>query len=117
MVVNYSANRVNHQQAGVNFAAVNYNPANPNPNIGTRPHSGFSDENYNGDVLGSNYQSMQVQVRRNYRHLNTQFNYTWAHEIDDMVNVFSGYQNPSNPKGDRSSGDIDVRNNITGSFV
>ena len=26
-VINYSANRVNHQQAGVNFAAINENPA------------------------------------------------------------------------------------------
>lgn len=116
-VVNYSANRVNHQQAGVNFAALNNNPANPNPNIGTRPHSGYSDENYLGDILGSNYQSLQVQLRRNYRHLDTEMNYTWSHEIDDMVNVFSGYQNPYIPRADRSSGDIDVRSNFSGSIV
>jgi hypothetical protein len=116
-VINYSANRVNHQQAGVNFAAVNYNPANPNPNIGTRPHSGFADENYLGDILGSNYQALQLQLRRNFRHLDTEFNYTWSHELDDMVNVFAGYQNPYNPRADRSNGDIDVRSNFTGSIV
>ena len=116
-VVNYSANRVNHQQAGVNFAAVNVNPTNPNPFIGTRPHSGFSSENYLGDVLGSDYQSLQVQLRRNAHHLNTQINYTWSHEIDDMVNVFSGFENPYNPKLDRSNGDIDVRHNLTASAV
>jgi Carboxypeptidase regulatory-like domain len=116
-VVNYSANRVNHQQAGVNFAAINENPQNPNPNIGTRPHSGFADENYLGDVLGSNYQSLQVQLRRNYHHLDTELNYTWSHEIDDMVNVFQGFANPYNPRFDRSSGDIDVRNNFTASAV
>lgn len=113
--LNYSANRVNHQQAGVNFAAVNYNPANPF--TGSRPHSGYSDENYLGDILGSNYQSLQVQVRRNYQRLDTSINYTWSHEMDDMVNVFSNYQNPYNPRGDRSNGDIDVRNNFTASFV
>jgi hypothetical protein len=115
--INYSANRVNHQQAGVNFAAVNFNPINPNPFIGTRPHSGFSDENYLGDLLGSNYQSLQVQVRRNYRRLDASMNYTWSHEQDDMVNVFAGYQNPYNPRADRSTGDIDVRHNMTASLV
>ncbi len=44
-------------------------------------------------------------------------NYTWSHEIDDMVNVFSGYYDPFNPKLDRSSGDIDVRHNLTASVV
>ena len=116
-VVNYSANRVNHQQAGVNFAAINENPENVNPNIGTRPHSGFADENFLGDTLGSDYQSLQVQLRRNYHHLDTEMNYTWSHEIDDMVNVFSGFENPFNPKLDRSSGDIDVRQNFTASAV
>lgn len=114
-VINYSANRVNHQQAGVNFASLNANPANPF--TAARPHSGFSDENYEGDALGSNYQSLQVQLRRNYRGLNTQFNYTWSHEIDDMVNVFSGFEDPSNPRLDRGNGDIDVRHNFTGSIV
>ena len=116
-VINYSANRVNHQQAGVNFAAVNFNPTNPNPNIGTRPHSGFSSENYEGDILGSDYQSLQVQLRHKGQHLNTQMNYTWSHELDDMVNVFSGFENPYTPKLDRGNGDIDVRHNFTASAV
>jgi hypothetical protein len=114
-VINYSANRVNHQQAGVNFAAINENPENTN--TGARPRSNFADENYLGDSLGSDYQSLQVQLRRNYHHLTTEANYTWSHEIDDMVNVFSGFENPYNPKQDRSSGDIDVRNNFTASAV
>lgn len=113
--INYSANRVNHQQAGVNFAAVNFNPSNPF--TAARPKSGFSDENYLGDTLGSNYQSLQVQVRRNFHRLDTSMNYTWSHEIDDMVNVFAGYQNPYNPRADRSTGDIDVRHNFTASVV
>jgi len=116
-VINYSANRVNHQQAGVNFAAINENPENVNPNIGTRPHSGFADEDYLGDALGSDYQSLQVQLRRNSHHLQTEMNYTWSHEIDDMVNVFQGFADPYDPKLDRSSGDIDVRNNFTASAV
>ena len=114
-VANYSANRVNHQQAGVNFAAVNFNPANPF--TAARPHSGYSDENYEGDVLGSNYQSLQVQLRRSFHGLSTSMNYTWSHELDDMVNVFSGYENPYNPKLDRGNGDIDVRHNFSANVV
>jgi hypothetical protein len=49
--------------------------------------------------------------------LTTEANYTWSHEIDDMVNVFSGFSNPFNPKFDRSNGDIDVRSNFTASAV
>lgn len=113
--INYSANRVNHQQAGVNFAAINANPSNPF--TGARPRSNFADENYLGDDLGSNYQALQVQLRRNTHHLNTEMNYTWSHEIDDMVNVFSGFEDPYNPRVDRSSGDIDVRSNFTASAV
>ena len=44
-------------------------------------------------------------------------NYTWSHEIDNEVNVFSGYSHPFNPNLDRSSGDIDVRQNFTTSVV
>lgn len=115
-VINYSANRVNHQQAGVNFAAINENPANPFSGV-PQVYSQFANEDYLGDDLGSDYQSLQVQLRRNYHHLNTEMNYTWSHEIDDMVNVFSGFSDPFNPKVDRSSGDIDVRSNFTASAV
>jgi hypothetical protein len=115
-VINYSANRVIHQQAGVNFAAINENPANPFTGI-SQVYSQYSSENYLGDSLGSNYQALQVQLRRTYRHLNSSLNYTWSHEMDDMVNVFSGFSDPFNPKVDRSSGDIDVRSNLSASVV
>jgi Carboxypeptidase regulatory-like domain len=116
MTLNYSANRVQHQQAGVNFAAINENPANTVTAI-NQVYPNYASEYYEGDVLGSNYNSLQLQVRRNYRHLNTQANYTWSHEFDDMVNVFSGYSNPFDPSNDHSSGDIDVRHNFTASAV
>jgi hypothetical protein len=116
LTANYSGNRVQHQQAGVNFAAINENPANTVTAI-NQNYTDYASENYEGDVLGSNYNSAQVQIRRNYRHLNTQANYTWSHEFDDMVNVFSGYSDPYDPNIDHSSGDIDVRHNFTASAV
>lgn len=116
MTLNYSANRVQHQQAGVNFAAINENPANTVTDV-NQVYPNFAAENYDGDVLGSDYNALQLQLRRNYHHLNTEMNYTWSHEIDDMVNVFSSFSDPFNPLVDRSSGDIDVRQNFTGSAV
>ena len=116
MVMNYSANRVQHQQAGVNFAALNANPANTATGV-PQKYTAYGAENYEGDALGSNFNSLQVQLRRNYHHLNSQMNYTWSHEIDNQVNVFSGFSDPFNPALDRSSGDIDVRHNFSASVV
>jgi hypothetical protein len=113
--VNYTGNKTQHMQAGVDFAAINLNPANTVTQA--RPYSGFANENLNSDTLSSNYNALQVQVRRNIGKLNVEANYTWSHEIDDMVNVFGGWSNPLNPSLDRASGDWDVRHNLTGSFV
>jgi len=67
-----------------------------------------------GDFLKSRYDSMQVSVRRRIgQGLNVDVNYTWSHEFDDAVNIFSAFQNSLNPMGDYSVGDIDVRNNFT----
>ncbi len=113
--VNYTANKVQHMQAGVNFAAVNLNPANTV--TAARPLSAFANENLDADNLSSTYNALQVQLRHNAGKLNLEANYTWSHEIDDMVNVFGGFSDPFNPSLDRSSGDWDVRNNFTASAV
>jgi Carboxypeptidase regulatory-like domain/TonB dependent receptor len=113
--VNYTGNKTQHMQAGVDFAAINLNPANAVTQV--RPFSGFANENLNSDNLGSNYNALQVQVRRTGAKLNLEANYTWSHEIDDLVNVFSGWSDPLNPSVDRASGDWDVRHNLTGSAV
>lgn len=112
----YVGNHAIHMQAGVDFAAVNVNAANFLTQ-GDRPYSGFANENYNCPCLGSNYNSLQAQVRHNVGRLNYEVNYTWSHEIDDLVNVFSGFSNPMDPNVDHGSGDWDVRQNLTGSMV
>jgi len=113
--VKYVGNHAVHMQAGVDFAALNYNPANIVTQA--RQYSGFANENYDCDCLSSNYNSLQVQLRRNVGRLNFEANYTWSHEIDDMVNVFGGWSDPFNPNVDRGSGDWDVRHNLTSSIV
>ena len=115
LAVNYTGNKTTHMQAGIAFAALNYNPANSVTQA--RPLSGFANENVDADSLSSTYNALQVQVRHTYGRLNYEVNYTWSHEIDDLVNVFSGWSDPFNPNVDRASGDWDVRQNLTGSIV
>jgi len=116
LTVNYVANNTHHMQAGVDFYAVNANPENVFTDA--RPFSDFANENVDADELGSNYNSLQVKLRRAVGNLTLEMNYTWSHEFDDMLNFLSpGFENPMNPGLDRASGDWDVRNNLTGSVV
>jgi hypothetical protein len=115
LTLNYVGNKTQHMQSGVDFAALNANPANVF--TAARPDSGFANENLDSDILYSTYNSLQAKLRRNVGRLTMEFNYTWSHEIDDLVNVFSGFSDPSNPNADRGSGDWDVRHNLTGSVV
>jgi hypothetical protein len=116
LTVNYVANNSHHMQAGVDFAALNANAENVFTDI--RPLPGFASEAIDADGLGSNYNSLQVQLRRSMGNLTFETNYTWSHEFDDMLNFLSpGFENPLNPKIDHASGDWDVRNNMTGSVV
>jgi len=114
LTLSYVGNSVHHMQAGVDFAALNANPGNAFTQA--RQFSGFANENILSDGLGSNYNSLQVKLLRKMGRLDLQANYTWSHEIDDMLNVFSpGFESPFTPKFDHASGDWDVRNNFTAS--
>src|SRR6185312_6630235 len=113
--LNYTGNQDHHMQAGVDFAAVNLNPGNYVSQA--RPLTDYANEYYNGDILNSSYNALQAQLRHNIGNLNLEANYTWSHEIDNMVNVFSGYSNPYDPNFDRGPGDWDIRNNFTASVV
>jgi len=116
LTMSYVGNNVHHMQAGVDFAALNANPANVFSQA--RQYSQFANENILSDGLGSHYNSLQVKLIRNVGKLNLQANYTWSHEIDDMLNVFSpGFESPYTPIYDRGSGDWDVRHNFTGNAL
>jgi hypothetical protein len=120
LTVNYIGNKVTHMQAGVSFAAINLHPQNPGGGKACANPGGcnFANENNEPDILYSTYNSLQTQLRSNVgKRLNLQANYTWSHEIDDLVNVFGGWSNPFNINLDRSSGDWDVRHNFTASAV
>jgi hypothetical protein len=115
LTVNYTGNEDHRQDAGIDFAAENLNA--PNYFTQAYPLSGFANEYYEPDELQSNYNALQVQLRHNVGRLSVETNYTWSHEIDDMVNVFNSYSNPHNPREDFGNGDWDIRHNLTGSAV
>jgi hypothetical protein len=57
---------------------------------------------------------MQVTLKRNFsRGLRFNANYTWSHEIDNVIGFFKDYQNYRDLNADRASGDQDVRHNFT----
>lgn len=123
LTVNYMGNKVTHMQAGVSFAGINLNPSNPNQAAGRTcfDHPAgckYANENYQPDILYSTYNALQAQLRSKVgTKLNFEANYTWSHEIDDLVNVFGGWSDPFNINLDRGSGDWDVRHNLTASAV
>jgi hypothetical protein len=115
LTVNYTGNEDHRQDAGIDFAAENLNA--PNYFTQAYPLTGFANEYYEPDQLQSSYNALQVQLRHNVGKLNVEGNYTWSHEIDDMVNVFNSYSDPYNPRDDFGNGDWDIRHNLTGSVV
>jgi hypothetical protein len=74
----------------------------------------FGDIYLIGSYPSSNYNALQVTFKRNYsKGLHFNFNYTWAHAIDDVVGFFKDYQDEFNTRGERASGDTDIRHNFT----
>ena len=110
--VTYAGDRGLKLPAGAAFAGLQFN--NQNPLTGTYPRcQKYANERLLGDFLDSKYNSLQVALRGRRHVLTYDLNYTWAHEFDDTVSVFGAFVNPTNPKNDFSTGDIDVRNNFT----
>ena len=115
LTVNYTGNQNHRMQAGVDFAAINLNPANYVTQA--RPLSTFASESYDADELSASYNALQVQVRHSVGRLNVEGNYSWSNERNDMVNVFSGFSDPLDASKDMGPGDWDIRHNATGSVV
>jgi hypothetical protein len=92
-------------------------PRNINPNLdvfGTKPIPGVGNILDIGTYPQSNYNALQVTFKRNLtKGLRINANYTWSHEIDDVIGFFKDYQNYQDLNADRASGDADIRHNFT----
>lgn len=93
-------------------------PRNINPVVdpftGARRIAGVGSVFDIGDYPQSNYHALQATFKRNLaRSLRFNANYTWSHQIDDVIGFFRDYQDAFNTRADRASGDQDIRHNFT----
>ena len=67
----------------------------------------------------SNYNSLQVTLRTRVWHgVSTQFNYTWAHSLDEITAYVGAIpQDSTNFKNDYGNSDFDIRHNFGGYVV
>jgi hypothetical protein len=92
-----------------------------NPLTGKRPLSGFSSFGLKENNANNNFDALQASLHRRFtRGLLFQANYMWSHGITD-ASIGSGesvsFQNMSCRACDRSSSNIDVRQNLTANAV
>ena len=111
--VGYVGNHVTHLLTNGVVTPRNINRRDPVTQI--RPlSSNFGDIFVVGDYPQSNYNALQVTLRRNFaKGLRFNANYTWSHAIDDVVGFFKDYQDENNARAERASSDQDVRHNFT----
>ncbi len=91
-------------------------PRNINPTLEdfTRPIAGIGSILDIGTYPQSTYNALQITFRRNLsKGLRLNANYTWSHELDNVIGFFKDYQNYLDLNADRSSGDQDIRHNFT----
>ncbi|MGI8469551.1 MAG: TonB-dependent receptor [Pyrinomonadaceae bacterium] len=110
--VGYVGNHVLHLLTNGVITPRNLNRMDPF--TGVRPISGIGNVYLVGGYPQSNYNALQVTFKRNITNgLRFNANYTWSHEIDDIIGFFKDYQDEYNTRGDRASGDQDIRHNFT----
>ncbi len=114
LTVGYVGNHVTHLLTDGVITPINVNRVSPIDGF-TRPLSqNFADIFIVGGYPQSNYNSMQVNFKRNLsKGLRFNANYTWAHTIDDVIGFFQDYQNEYDAQAERASSDQDVRHNFS----
>ena len=110
----YVGNRGVKGPAGAAYAGQELN-LSPFPGGANQLSNSFGQIRRFGNFVNSNYEALQVSLRRRVsKGVTLDANYTFSHETDDAVNILTGaYQNSHDPKLDFASGDIDVRHNFT----
>jgi carboxypeptidase family protein/TonB-dependent receptor-like protein len=101
---------------------LNINQA-PLSGVGGRPfatpYPAFGDINQLNSIGNSNYHSLQSTLKiRSWHGLNSQFSYTWGHELD-FVTEYRGtlVLDSTNLRAEYGNGDFDTRNSFSASLV
>lgn len=113
LTLGYVGNHVTHLLTDGVISPRNINRSDPETTV--RPITqAFGDIFVVGGYPSSNYNAMQVTLKRNLsRGFRFNANYTWSHAIDNVAGFFKDYQDPNNINADRASSDQDVRHNFT----
>jgi Carboxypeptidase regulatory-like domain/TonB dependent receptor len=88
-----------------------------------RPNPIFNSDNARGNYYGSNYNALDVTLRKRFSHgLSLNANYTYAKALDELSDVFRGRNaavsatDVQNIRNDYGPADFDIRHRIVGSF-
>jgi hypothetical protein len=88
---------------------------NPDP---FRPYPGYSNITFLQPAASSNYNSLQVAVRRTAGSLQVSLAYTYSHSIDDSSDRSDGsFVNSYDPAANRASSNFDERHVLNASYV
>jgi Carboxypeptidase regulatory-like domain len=99
----------------VNVAVGNGCISTPDP---FRPYPGYADIDYLENAASSNYNALQVGVRRNAGGLQLAFAYTYSHSIDDSSDRYdASFVNSYNPSANRGSSNYDQRHLLNFAWV
>ena len=120
---------------GKNACPLTQNPYPPNnpctlagfPNgfSGTRPNTTFNSDNARGNYYGSNYNALDVTLRKRFsRGLSLNANYTYAKALDEISDVFRAKfgnnlvsaTDVQNLRSDYGPADFDIRHRVVVSF-
>jgi len=114
----------------VSYTVVNGLPSGPAVNLAVaegcssagadpfRPYPGYGDIAYLQTASSSNYNALQVAVRRSAGGLELNFAYTYSHSIDDSSDRFDGsFTDTYNPAANRASSNFDERHVLNFGYV
>src|SRR5262249_34656356 len=95
----------------------------PNGFSSVRPNPIFNSDNARGNYYGSNYNALNVTLRKRFSYgLSFNANYTYAKALDDLSDVFRAKNaaisvtDVQNPKNDYGPADFDIRHRFVFSY-
>jgi len=100
----------------VNVAiAAGWRPAGADP---FRPYPGYGDIAHLQTAASSNYNALQMLVRRSVGGLELDFAYTYSHSIDDSSDRYdASFTNTYAPAANRASSNFDERQIFNASYI
>jgi len=100
-----------------------FNAGFPNGFKTTRPNAIFNNDNARGNYYGSNYNALDVTLRKRFTHgLSLNANYTYAKSLDEISDVFRARNGAisatdvQNVRNDYGPSDFDLRHRVVVSF-